>query len=558
MSDRRSPSMPGLSRKPLAQETSPLLDQLAGRRDLSKTGQRPPSTAGHNVYHTEEDDQLRRNSISILEFNRHNAGNIQRENNQPFYKKLFSSLFSVLNPNSSQHDLSSGHALGADSISVRSQTDLEALADSQHPTRGDILTALRPEKLIGHYEVLANWSDSFHDNVDKIRKRSLRNYYNDQNYLIERYTEIDQFLDHGQMHLNMLSTYTNPESKDQLPLETDEGPTSVPMTKTGSRSRHNELPGNIREGGQFLGVDDEHDSQVYIAIMVNFFINFLLLIGKVAIALLTNSLSVVASLVDSVLDFLSTFIIFIANRLSTTKNWKTEIAYPVGRTKLEPLGILVFSVIIIISFFQVGLEAFKKLFLNPTKNKVAVEIGWDAVLIMLTTILAKVGCWIWCSTSKSSSVQALAQDAMTDIVFNSISLIMPATGYALGIWWLDPAGALFLAFYVIVSWSITAFEHIENLAGAVAEPNDYKVVLYMAYRFAECIKQITALKVYHAGDNLNVEIDLVFDTENFDLSFKDAHDIAEALQYAIETLPMVERAFVHIDYMEGNFKGHLT
>ena len=58
------------------------------------------------------------------------------------------------------------------------------------------------------------------------------------------------------------------------------------------------------------------------------------------------------------------------------------------------------------------------------------------------------------------------------------------------------------------------------------------------------------------GDNLNVEIDLVFANDKYKLSFKDCHDIAEALQYSIESLPM-ERAFVHIDYMEGNYKGHL-
>lgn len=359
----------------------------------------------------------------------------------------------------------------------------------------------------------------------------------------------------------MLNTYTDPNQDGNVlgVLEEEAPQYETDMQKSNSKSRINELPGNIREGGQLLGFDEEESSyQVHLAIMVNFFINFLLMLGKIVISLLTNSLSVVASLVDSILDFLSTFIIYIANRLSNTKSWSTQIAYPIGRTRLEPLGILIFSVIIIISFFQVGLESFKKLFFDNTPDKKPAQIGWDAISIMLVTIFAKIGCWWWCSLSKSSSVQALAQDAVTDIMFNTISLIVPAAGNFLGIWWFDPLGALLLSVYIIISWGQTAFEHIDNLTGAVADPQDYKIVLYLAYRFAECIKQITALKVYHAGDKLNVEIDVVFDTENFDLGFKDAHDIAEALQYAIETLPNVERAFVHIDYMEGNFKGHLN
>lgn len=507
-------------------------------------------------------EQLRRKSISVLEMSRqmHSAAP-----QRPFLKRLLSNRATVLNANSSTCDLSQALALNLDVVSTWS-TDLEENIENEQMLRINTLSALRPERLIGKYKNAVNWDDRRVD-VSKVRNRKLRKFYEEQNELIDRYAEIDHLLDYGRIHLNMLSTYTDPNA---IPTDASNTPvdenlellvaqTSEDMARTSSKSRLNGAPGNVVDGGQYLGYSEELSSrEVYLAIVVNFFINFLLLLGKGVIAMLTDSLSIVASLVDSVLDFLSTFIIYIANKLSTTKNWQTMLAYPIGRAKLEPLGILIFSTIIIISFFQVGLESFKKLFMSAPGEHVVVEIGWDAILIMLITIFAKIGCWIWCNRSKSSSVQALAQDAMTDIVFNTVSLIMPTVGYFAGIWWLDPAGALLLSIYVIVSWSKTAYEHIDNLTGAVADPMDYKVILYLAYRFAESIKQITALKVYHSGDLLTVEIDLVFYTKELDLTFKDVHDIAEALQYAIETLPMVERAFVHIDYMEGNFKGHLT
>lgn len=504
-------------------------------------------------------EQLRRKSISVLEMNRQIYN---QQPQRPFFERLLSNRATVLNPNSSSYDLSQGMVFNQDAESIRS-LDLEESIEFDPKQRLSILSVLRPEKLIGEYKNVANWEDSFVD-VSKVRNKNLKRFYEEQNELIERYIEIDHLLDYGKIHLNMLTTYTDPKAKKHLPtLEEEDDPllgaSSQSMEQTNSKSRLNDAPGNLLEGGQYLGYNEDLSSrEVYTAIVFNFFINFLLLLGKVAIAFLTDSLSIVASLVDSVLDFLSTFIIYIANRLSTTKSWQAQLAYPIGRAKLEPLGILIFSTIIIISFFQVGLESFKKLFLSSSDLHVVVAIGNDAILIMVVTILAKVGCWWWCNKSKSSSVQALAQDAVTDIVFNSVSLIMPTVGHYAGIWWLDPAGAFLLSFYVIISWSKTAYEHIDNLTGAVADPTDYKVILYLAYRFAECIKQVTSLKVYHAGDLLNVEIDLVFKTTDFDLSFKDAHDIAEALQYAIETLPMVERAYVHIDYMEGNFKGHLT
>ncbi|OBA19227.1 cation efflux family protein [Metschnikowia bicuspidata var. bicuspidata NRRL YB-4993] len=486
--------------------------------------------------------RVRRSSCSVSDLHRnYHQGTSASQNQQtPLLQRLLGSQFSVLNPYSSFDVSNSSINLNPESQAQ----DFEPFRDLDEPfTRASILSIFRPEKLIGHYDILADWKDFFVSDLSLVKNKRVRSFYHDQNELIRRFSEIDHFLDYGKMHLNMLTTYTNPHGHDD----------------DNSKSRINEYPGNIRDGGQFLGFDEEKSSsQVVLAIMVNFVINFFLMLGKLVISLLTNSLSVVASLVDSILDFLSTFIIYVANRLSTSKSWRTKFAYPIGRTKLEPLGILIFSVIIIISFFQVGLESFKKLFLDKSTDKQPAQIGWDAISIMLVTIIAKIWCWWWCSLSKSSSVQALAQDAVTDIMFNTISLIVPAAGHLLDVWWFDPLGALLLSLYIMIIWGQTAFEHIDKLTGAVADPDDYKVILYLAYRFAECIKQITALKAYHAGDKLTVEIDVVFDTENFDVGFKDAHDIAEALQYAIETLPMVERAFVHIDYMEGNFKGHLT
>lgn len=48
------------------------------------------------------------------------------------------------------------------------------------------------------------------------------------------------------------------------------------------------------------------------------------------------------------------------------------------------------------------------------------------------------------------------------------------------------------------------------------------IVLYLTMRFAKTIKQIQGLQAYHAGDKLNVEVDIVLDP---DTSLKDSHDL---------------------------------
>lgn len=409
-------------------------------------------------------------------------------------------------------------------------------------SRVENLQEMRPFRLIGVSVPPCDWETVRRPNewVSALPSRSgLQNYYVRQQELIDRYAEIDRMLDSG-FQFSMLREYGNDIGEDESP---------VPSIKRQG------APANIDGDVPFLGIGpskESHSAVVMFAIYVNMAINVILLVGKIIITLLTNSLSVMASLIDSVLDFMSTAIIWFSTRLVTTHDWRTKHLYPVGRSRLEPIGVLVFSVLIIVAFLQVGNEALKRLIWG---EHTSVVIGMASTLIMACTVIVKFFCWYWCRNIESSAVEALAQDAMTDIVFNSFSILVPLVGQHLDIWWLDPAGALFLSCYIIYSWGETALEHIDNLTGAAAALEDRQVLLYLCSRFAESILQITALNAYHTGDRLTVEVDIVLDAKS---SLRDSHDIGEALQYALETLPFVERAFVHLDYRTGNFAGHLS
>ena len=76
----------------------------------------------------------------------------------------------------------------------------------------------------------------------------------------------------------------------------------------------------------------------------------------------------------------------------------------------------------ITSFVQVGIEGFTRL---TGSDHTIVELTIPAIAIMSSTVLLKFGCWVWCRLIRNSSVQALAQDAMTDVVFNIFSIIFP-------------------------------------------------------------------------------------------------------------------------------------
>jgi divalent metal cation (Fe/Co/Zn/Cd) transporter len=123
---------------------------------------------------------------------------------------------------------------------------------------------------------------------------------------------------------------------------------------------------------------------VNIAILVNFIANVFLLVAKIIVTLTSSSLSVLASLVDSILDFASTVIIYTVSRIIQRKDWRSRYQFPVGKARLEPIGVLVFSVIMIVSFIQVGVEAVDRL-LTGGKTHGIIQLSLQSILIMIST-----------------------------------------------------------------------------------------------------------------------------------------------------------------------------
>lgn len=75
----------------------------------------------------------------------------------------------------------------------------------------------------------------------------------------------------------------------------------------------------------------------------------------------------------------------------------------------------------------------------------------------------------------------------------------------------------------------------------------------MCWRFSPVVGQYKSIRAYHAGDGAWVEVDLLLDQKT---PLEHAHDLAETLQYCLEGLTEVDRAFVTCDYSTMGPAGH--
>jgi divalent metal cation (Fe/Co/Zn/Cd) transporter len=69
------------------------------------------------------------------------------------------------------------------------------------------------------------------------------------------------------------------------------------------------------------------------------------------------------------------------------------------------------------------------------------------------------------------------------------------------------------------------------------------------------IASLDTVRAWHSGPRLIVEVDVVVAES---MTVKESHDVAEALQMKLESLPNVERSYVHIDYETTHSPEHFT
>lgn len=146
--------------------------------------------------------------------------------------------------------------------------------------------------------------------------------------------------------------------------------------------------------------------------------------------------------------------------------------------------------------------------------------------IMLTVTGIKFLLFIFCRQFDNKIVKAYAQDHFFDVITNFVSLgaTLLAKAY---VWWLDPIGAILLAFYTIYIWAGTIIENAQSLSSTSAPSNFLAKLTYLVWNHDRAIIKIKTIYAYTLGDYYFAKIDIVLSK---DMLLWKAHDIGELLQ----------------------------
>ncbi|XP_027334653.1 metal tolerance protein 4-like [Abrus precatorius] len=286
--------------------------------------------------------------------------------------------------------------------------------------------------------------------------------------------------------------------------------------------------------------DHEEQAQQERAMKISNYANIALLILKIYATVRSGSIAIAASTLDSLLDLMAGGILWFTHLAMKNIN---IYKYPIGKLRVQPVGIIIFAAIMATLGFQVLITAVEQLIQNTPAEKMTTEQLIWLYSIMIFATVVKLMLWLYCRSSGNKIVRAYADDHHFDVVTNVVGLVAAVLGDKF-YWWIDPVGAILLAIYTITNWSRTVMENAVSLVGQSAPPEVLQKLTYLVIRHPQ-IKRIDTVRAYTFGVLYFVEVDIELPE---DLPLKVAHAIGETLQIKLEKLPEVERAFVHLDF----------
>lgn len=278
--------------------------------------------------------------------------------------------------------------------------------------------------------------------------------------------------------------------------------------------------------------------------------SLVLILIKLFVGLTTGTVVVLASAVDSLLDFLVSS--FNAYAVRSAERPSDE-AYNYGRGKMEGIASLLEGLFILASALYILREAITKFF-SPTtisSHNLAYAMGAMAVSLLITFVLVL---YLRSLSKKSANLIIKADTAHyeVDLISNGGILI------ALGLihyteWnWLDPVIAVGISLIVAkAAWPLLK-QGLQMLLDRALDEKLVEQIRVIATTHSDQVNGVHELKTRQSGDTHFVEFHLVFDE---DIKLREAHHIADEIEMRIRKLfPGLWIINIHLDPVDDSHR----
>ena len=274
------------------------------------------------------------------------------------------------------------------------------------------------------------------------------------------------------------------------------------------------------------------------ALLVTMLGNTVLAVSKALVAYLSGSVALYADAANSISDVIYSMLMVWGLWIALSP---PDLSHPQGHSRFEPLvGLLV-----TLSMGVAGYQAARMSIERFLQGGSVVEPGWPTA-VLLASAGIKLGMYFFirqvAHKLESPTLETTARDNLSDVLTSSAAFVG-----ALGSTFIhpltDPLAGLLVAGWIFRSVISTGKENLGFLTGAGASSKLRDQVVATA-ESVPGVQRVHHTMTEYAGPKLVVDLHINVDGQ---MTLQEAHGIADEVIHRLESMPEVDRAYVHIE-----------
>ena len=271
-----------------------------------------------------------------------------------------------------------------------------------------------------------------------------------------------------------------------------------------------------------------------------------LIVLKVAVGIITGSLSIFAQAADSFLDLFAVVITFMAVRVAEQP---ADEKHPFGHGKAENVAAVIQAILIIIAVGSIYYSAISRIISGATVEMTEAGIGVMAVSVIASILLSRHLLKV-ARQEDSQALEANARNIAADVysalaVFIGL-IIVRFTGWSI----IDPILAGLVAFFIFK----VGYDVLKNAFGGIVDvklPEEEEEIIKEAVteHFGNEIVDFHRLRTRKAGSHRYIDFHLVLPK---DVSLEAAHNMCDHLEEDIEKKLASTDVTIHAEPCDEN------
>jgi len=277
---------------------------------------------------------------------------------------------------------------------------------------------------------------------------------------------------------------------------------------------------------------------VRLSTLISLGLNLLLMLFKLTVGFIFNSISLISDGLDTLLDLLTASFATIGYKMSQKP---PDSEHPFGYEKYQFIFSLGISGVMFLSAFSIGQEAIKRLI-----NHVVLSPNWLILVTALVSILGKtiLGIVLMHIGKKVEShvIVSNAKNYLTD-AFSSFFVVIAFIGSYYDLWWFDPVCAFIIVGLILYTGTDIIKTSVPKLLDR-APPKEVVEELEHIAMSNQQVKEVHIVRLRELDKCYTGDFHLLVNPE---LTIEAAHDVAEDIKEQLEKTGKFKRLVIHLE-----------